>query len=97
MWSQHHIAVPPDIMAAVATAHRGAVSVHHTTVFPPTAAQAVPHKHHVIYRLRPVGVFQTPQVLAAPSSVRTVIILIKKSPDWGIFLVVSGWINFYLF
>ena len=70
-------------MAAAPTVHRGAVSVHRTTVLPPTAAQAVPHKHHVIYRLRPVGVFQTPQVLAAPSSVRTVIIPIKKNPPVG--------------
>ena len=74
-------------MAAAPTAHRGAVSVHRTTVFPPTAAQAVPRKHRAIYRPRPVGVFQTPQVQAVPSLVRTVIIPIKKNPQNGDFLL----------
>ena len=64
-------------MAAAPTARRGAVSVHRTTVFPPTAAQAALRKHRAIYRLRPVGVFQTPQVQAVPSLHQTVITVIR--------------------
>ena len=85
---QPNIDVRLAIMVVRPMVHQVAVSVRRIVMLTRIAAQEVPSRHCVLYRLQCSGIFLIQQVLERQDLKRIVIIAIKNPAGWRGFFIV---------